>query len=530
MSRRNDLVQLARLVANDLASGSPSPDLRSLGEALASSPGTGAELIRLIGVEARKKRSDDNLVEGLAFMIGETLQILRYGVDQDRPDARDEVAAIKALVERMAQDGSLAPDMLLLLVRQFVSARLDPGDTLRAAVVESTDRQATAMAGGAAEIDSALVAMARQCRGDAFALQAELSEQAAAYPDGYRAAMATMMLASSDATIREASVGWLLDAGPQTRRTAAERLGQAAGHGRISSTMLRRLILIRNWLVEEERALVDTGIRIARQAGIEIAPAPAAEISEVIATAIDGAGSQSFFVVVRDGRKHAVCALLLKRDHGVADAWVNRGLTRRAATQFLGEVAEQTDCFHSTGDHLRLALADGLATSRDRGQPPPFGLVDVVERSGLATIQPEAMPAAALIERLLAALSPDEIGPAAVDDALAASAEWEDDRPSTGSWFEADGAVEALLSGRRLTPRQRIELVIEEYLPGRRARWAAILAWSALTLRQDPAEADSWPGIALVARELLAGRPLARIPVIETIARNTVEAWEAQRL
>ena len=64
-----------------------------------------------------------------------------------------------------------------------------------------------------------------------------------------------------------------------------------------------------------------------------------------------------------------------------------------------------------------------------------------------------------------------------------------------------------------------------EYLPARRARWAELLAWTALTLRQDEATEDAWMDFALVAHELLGDRPLADIPLMTSVAGKTVDAW-----
>jgi hypothetical protein len=434
---------------------------------------------------------------------------------------------LRSLVQVMARDGKLDPATLLLVLRQFVSAKLELGDDLQAAMAGTLDQHAGTVVVDTAWIDGLLEQMSRQCGGDVFALQAEMSEQSSAFPDEHRSFMAATMFAASDPAVREAAVAWVLDSGKATRRDAASLLLPVAQAGRVSGTMLRRLITIRNWLADDERPAVDAVIRVCRQKGIECAPLPAAEVKQILATGVDGSRAQSFFAMVKDGRKRAVGAVLLK-PVGIGDAWVNAGLSRTAAEGFLSEVEEQAGCFESSTEHLRLALGHGLAASRASGVLPPFGLVDVVERTGLTAVQPEALSTENLIAMLLDDVPAEDWAAPQVSKALKASSGWGKAYAFLDSWFEDDAALDTLLTGKRLSQKQEVALVMLEHLPTRRREWAELMAWTALTLRQDETTDDDWLALTLVARELLGERPLAEIPVMASIARKTVEARQAR--
>lgn len=527
MKPRTGLAQLGKIVAMDMASGRVSDGLRSVGEALAASPGAVSEIIDLAAAESRKKRPDASLINAFAFMLGEALQILRYGVDRGRADAIDEVAAIRSVVQALARDGKVDPGTLLLIMRQFAGAKLELGDDLQAAMAGMLARHTGSALADSAGIDGMLEQLSRECDGDVFALQAEMSEQASAFPDKDRAHLAAAMLGASDPAVREAAVAWVLDPGPATRRDAAALLLQATQAGRVSGTMLRRLITIRNWLGDDERPPVDGVIRACRQKGIECAPLPAAEVSRIEATAVDGSRAQSFFAAVKDGRKRAVAAVLLK-PAGIGDAWVNAGLSRTDADGFLLSVESQTECFESSVEHLRLALGHGLAASRRSGVLPPFGLVDVVERTGLTAVQPEALSADGLVSMLLDEAPAEDRAAPLVAKALKASAHWSKGYAFLESWFEDGAGVDSLLTGKRLSQNQQVALILQEFLPARRNDWAELMARMALTLRQDEMTGDDWLALALVARELLGDRPLTEIPVMASIARQTVKAWNAR--
>jgi hypothetical protein len=525
MTPRAALTQLGKLIAMNMESGAAGEGLRSVGDALAASPGSVGEIVNLIAAESRKKRPNAKLVHAFAFMLGEALVVLRYGVERGHKQAIEEVAAIRTLVQGLADGGKLDTHALLLVLRQFAGAKLELGEALQAAMAGATERHAGTIPVDAGRFEGLMKELSRSCRGDIFAFQAEMSEQAAAFPDEGRAMMAGAMLAASDPAVREAAVAWVLDPGPVTRHQTAMLLLPAAQAGHVSSTMLRRLITIRNWLTDAERPAVDSVIRVCRQKGIEIAPLPPAEVNRIAATAVDGSKAQSFFAVVKDGGKRAVGAVLLK-PAGIADAWVNAGLSRAAAERFLAEAATQVEWFESGTEHLRLALGHGLAASRASGVLPPFGLVDVLERTGLTAVQPEAVAAETLIATLLDGVPAEDKAEPMVAKALKASGRWGEAHTFIESWFEDDPALNDLLAGKRLSRKQGTALVLQEHLPSRRRAWAELMAWTALALRQDQTTQDDWLALALVARELLGDRRLTEIPVMVSVARNTAEALQ----
>jgi hypothetical protein len=98
------------------------------------------------------------------------------------------------------------------------------------------------------------------------------------------------------------------------------------------------------------------------------------------------------------------------------------------------------------------------------------------------------------------------------------------------TWFEAGEAVDALLDPLR-TRKQRIDLLLKQYLPGRRRFWIEQCAWSAAVLREKPAGADQAIvfALALLGGQLCSDGKLADNPLMRAIAENSVEAYMMQR-
>jgi hypothetical protein len=121
------------------------------------------------------------------------------------------------------------------------------------------------------------------------------------------------------------------------------------------------LVILRNWLGEGRRSAIDAAIRAAQQKAISAAPRPAVQINEILVSACDGAGAQSWFVILRERRKFAIAALLTKHGFGLRDAWVRRGLTGAEIKAFLAQIEFEMYNFTSSLESVGTALEHGLA-------------------------------------------------------------------------------------------------------------------------------------------------------------------------
>src|SRR6201996_1047036 len=161
MLSRTDLIQLGKLVAKDRAADGPARGgLAEVGNALAAHPDTVIELFELIAKESTKRKPNDALVDAFAYMIGEAMDTLRFSAERNFPEAIEAVAAARAKVLSLAGDGKLEPGTLLLMLRQFVSAKLDLGEELQAVMANLTEHRSAAAPPGKADIDRFLADLA----------------------------------------------------------------------------------------------------------------------------------------------------------------------------------------------------------------------------------------------------------------------------------------------------------------------------------------------------------------------------------
>jgi len=151
------------------------------------------------------------------------------------------------------------------------------------------------------DVHATLAGLLEACGDDPFVLVGSLVEFSHAMPAENRGALAAGLALCGASATRGAAVLLLLDPDRVVRRAVAEALATVASA--LSPTEVRRLVAMRNWRPENERAEVDGIVRKARAAGVDCAQWEAGSTETILATAIDGAATQGFLLVSPAGRK-----------------------------------------------------------------------------------------------------------------------------------------------------------------------------------------------------------------------------------
>jgi hypothetical protein len=347
------------------------------------------------------------------------------------------------------------------------------------------------------------------------------NETSVGVPDESRAAMGMALLFSGEAAAAEASIGWLLDPATVVRRAAANALGDAARKGKVTPTMLRRMITTRNWLPEDSRPALDAVIAAARRKGVPPTQWDDVEIRRLITTGIDGSGAIGVLAHCRNKRKNVLGSLVLKHGIGVRDAWAQEGMTKREIDRTFLDAAV-VDQFTIGPDFLLTSIGHFLALGRQTGTMPPFGLVRFLEAVGISSVQPQLMSAASLLDTIEEGRA---IGADGLEQLLADSVDLATDYVFVDSWFESGDEVDAVLVGNRQAPHKRAALIMENVLEPRREWWTQVAAWAACILYRAGND-ERWQEFYALASAMVQGRVLKEIPLMYKVASQTVSAWE----
>ena len=528
MTPRGAILQIAKMASQDMARGAPSRGALDAGPMLAQAGAT-PDLVACLVSEATRKRPSDRIVEACCFLLEGALTDLRIAGNGGDSAARAGLAAACQAVETAVTASHVPSKVLMLMARAFVQAGLEPGPALKDATLASMEAGISLgpvppKPGGLAD---QLAPVAEALGHDPFAIHAEIAATGAAFPVEHRAAMAAELATSTIPAVRDAALGFLLDADPAPGAAVLEVLVAQARRHPAPSRLVERLVCLRPWLPPARQAKLDAAIRILRANAAPPEPAPRVEVVRRLASLCDGAGAQSLFALVKAGRRFALASVLIKTDAGIADAWLRADMAKREADGVVAQIIAGAEAAEVSAGFVTMRLADALAMNVGRQSPPPLGLLQVSEALGLGILQPAALSPLALAEQLLAGLPPDRTGLEATAAAHVDAADWPEQFETVASWFEAGEAVEALLRPIP-TRRKRIEAVLTRHLPGRRLFWAERCAWMAATLKDSASEDDAaWRSFALVARSLASGEPLSGVALFDVIAETTVDVYAA---
>lgn len=483
-------------------------------------------VIDLAHREANLKKPNEAMVQAYVYMFANGLETLRYQIERGQGWAEELVDGARELLLLFAQDDLISPHLLLLFLNGFIEAKLDPGSDLTKLlgdiVLKESENKPEPTPD---ELGKWLETMVIEADGNEFVVYQSLADISQALPPEFRMANAYQIASSDNPVLRDTAALFLLDRAPEVRRTICRIIAENASPSLVSPVALRRMIALRNWLPEAERHHLDAAIKKVRQKQVECASWPQVTIEQIFASNMDGAGAQSVFAVIKDGREYIVASLLVKQEVGIADAWCSRNQSKADVRDFLKTIHSQIESHPISPQFLHRLVPHYLAVGQKAGNVPTPGLLDFVEALGIEKWQPSELGGDDLIALLEAEANPARISEDAVVKVIEGSDQWFDETDFVESWFEDDAEVDAILLRKaRSKPQTQVNAIIKSILEPRRAKWAERFLWTALWLKEKQDLLSPWVEFLVVGRELHRGRPIKDIPAMRNIAEVTVLA------
>jgi hypothetical protein len=509
----------AKQIARAIGKGRPPPFDPALDSYCESSP---REIFAAFAGAARHMPptgKDQALALGYMFILQRLLEHLRYRTDRGYADAAKLIADFQAELTRRTEAGELDGPILAFVSGALHQAKIPASPEFAAAsakraLAESEDEL------DAADPHAALAGIIESCGGDPFGIAGSLIEAGHGRPTEHRAVLVTALALDRNPQSRSAAVLFLLDPDPAIRSEAAGALAQAAAS--LTPTDVRRLIAIRNWRPEPERAQVDAVIRKARAAGIECAQWEGAGIEAILATAIDGSHAQALMMISPVGRKRRLSSILIKG--GVVEAFSGEPERHRRLEEDMEAMGAPT--LPVSRQYFDSVLGDHLARGIAKGEVPPPGLLEVAETIGGADWQPVRMDLRETLARLVAEIPKAMREPAALASVLRESDELPDLEVIAEAWFEDDPEVAKAVERAGKRDRKKLaSYLLASVIERRRDKWVDLFLRTALWMRAAIPEDDlCWRELALVAQAVAEGRDLNEIGLMRDIAERTIEA------
>jgi hypothetical protein len=461
--------------------------------------------------------NDETLSIGYLFVLQGLLEHVRYRAERGYADAAGLIAEFQAHVAALAEAGELDRRMLVMV-----------GGTLHQAKIPAAPEFAAAFAAYAGEeldgpvppdIRTAIEGIIEACEADPFMAVESLLEAGHAMPADTRSALASALALAGLAAGRTSAVLLLLDRDPAVRRAAAGSLSQVAG--RLAPADVRRLIAMRNWRPENERAEVDALIRKARAAGVECAQWESGSAELITASGIDGSGAQGVVLVSPAGRKKKRLSSILTKA-GIAEAFSAEPESRRSIENAFRELTAGGPLMAVSRGYLDLMVGHALALAIEKGLAPPPGLLQVAETIGGADWQPARIAVDKTLAELMGQIPKRMREPAAIAAVLRRSGDMLG--AVAQSWFEDDPHIAGVMERAQGRNRKKLAAYLLQSVMGQyRARWTDIVLRTTLWMREGPAELElPWRELALVAQALANGRDVSEIGLMRDIALRTI--------
>jgi hypothetical protein len=509
----------ARRIAAAIAKGRPPALTPDLDLYLESSPREIFVAFEGVARHMPPGGNDETLALGYLFLLQQLLERLRYRTDRGYADAARLIADFQADVAARVEAGDIDGRTLAYVGGALHQSKIPASPELAKASTRQQvdDREGRPLPD---DVHAALAGLLEACGDDPFVLVGSLMEFSHAMPAENRGALAAGLALCGASAARGAAVLLLLDPDRVVRRAVAGALATVASS--LSPTDVRRLVAMRNWRPENERAEVDGIVRKARAAGVDCAQWEAGSTETILATAIDGAATQGFLLVSPAGRKKRISSILTKG--GVADAWSGEPESRRRIEAALADSGVDAPMLAVSRSYLDRVLSHNLALSVERGVAAPLGLLQVAETLGGVDWQPARMDFGETLARLITEIPAAMRGGTAVETVLRKSDELADLEAVAQSWFEDSPDIARAIAGARARNRATVvTYLLQSVIARHRDKWADLLLRTALWMREAPLELDlCWRELAIVAKALTDGRDMAEIGLMRDIAQRTL--------
>ncbi len=475
-----------------------------------------------------KRRSQPSTVAAWQIVLERQLEEIRFKAERQHDWAIAMLDRYQGELLAMARQPGVDVETWQALVIALDRAKIVIKPEIRAASVELVSGAVQAMP-ATADIVRSMEEIVETGGGDPFRIASHMFDAMTMMPSDFADFAVSAIAEAPLPALRDVLPLVLLAPEANCRQAAAAALERMAIDKRLTTAGLRRLITLRSWLPECERRTVDQAIRRARLAGVDCAPWPAGQIRSLVATLIDGSGCQSLLAVAKDGNRHIFAGILTKQGFGIRDVLAERSLSRREGDAMLTDVGSQVLSRPIARSYLDCMVQHALFTGVEANRTAPLALLEVAEALGAAEWRAERLNAEAELERLLAGLPAELTSTSAVAETLANSRHWSALPDLTDSWFEDDEGARDLCTRHRRAPKKAVAAVLASVIEPRRSVWAERLVWMAMWAGSQAAGTGAvapglprWHEYALVARALYEGRPLAEVPLMGEIARQTV--------
>jgi len=205
---------------------------------------------------------------------------------------------------------------------------------------------------------------------------------------------------------------------------------------------LRRLIMIRNWVLPEERDDIDQLIAHLRKNKLSPAPYPLAKISKLVGSSMDGAGVALIVMEFKRNNQRQVAGFLIKIGVGIRDAWVMNKAPKHYFDEVIKAHEERSVPNKPVSPvYVNKIVQHFLSESLKSKEIPEPGFLQIAEIFGADNWRSQPLSWSTEISRLREKYA-DNLTAVFIDASLQRSGHWHLTQEMARYWFETGKIAE----------------------------------------------------------------------------------------
>ena len=346
--------------------------------------------------------------------------------------------------------------------------------------------------------------------------------------------MVSELAATKKSMPHEVAILLTLHVKAEVRENVSAVLMRHIDDNTFTSLDLRRLIVIRNWLLPNERTPMDALIKALKIKGVSPAPYPLVKIITIMASAFDGAGAQLIAFSVKCDSSRIIGGFILKQGVGIREPWVRL----KSSKGELEHMLESSELVLKPVNiaYVNKAVRHFIAEGHQKNNVPTAVFLQISELLGVTEWQPELLNFSTEINRLSSMLESDQKSSDGIKVSLLRSASWIHTEPFFRYWFECGDEVQSFImkamdSSKAMT-RKKAEslkaLVTKEIIQPSLAKWKVIIMFTCLWARSKTLDNPLWMDLLILLELIDSGTLLTEIPAINNISSQSIAATFGQ--
>ena len=338
-----------------------------------------------------------------------------------------------------------------------------------------------------------------------------------------------LMASSEDAYGLEILPLLLVHPCERLRQSIPELLQGMLFRKRFTSQMLRRLLVLRNWVPLHERVGLDRLVRRARLQGVEPNSLEPGKLVRCFISNLEDRHEQAFWSVVSNSNGHLASLMLLDPKRGLTElsTWDLENLGD--FDEEIRLLRQKVYVFPVDPAILEAAVRQGLRKGLEQDCLPPYQLLRLAEALGNLGWNADSREPSEILEAGYSELEGRYRKPENVQRILVAASA----RPFqklTETWKICPAEIEYVLcrvlgtSNRPLVEDVAVDGICDKVLEVHRQHWLDQLLWTTQWLKAAPHCAPKlWPYFWVTAKEVLHSRPLREIPFFRMLAQKAIQ-------